>query len=251
MKMKIINVDEEVGGSVAKANENHRDVVNDVINEANTEDNVTEEDENDLSEEEPEAPLKYATPSYFFKLIFVFALIGPLSRESADFTKIASPISSVPSLNKNIVKTEMTLDALKEAARNAIVVIKSDTDGLPIEKRQKFGKIALEKNSLLKESSLLNQKLQTESLKRIQESVTAEAGIRRAVMLKKNIDEDLIFQRYRVSFFWNLWCFFLQNTADTGKLYPRYKKRPKYLSKTRTRNFQQLLVFLKILFRLW
>ena len=55
----------------------------------------------------------------------------------------------------------MTLDALKEAARNAIVVIKSDTDGLPIEKRQKFGKIALEKNSLLKESSLLNQKLQT------------------------------------------------------------------------------------------
>ena len=51
MKMKIINVDEEVGGSVAKANENHRDVVNDVINEANTEDNVTEEDENDLSEE--------------------------------------------------------------------------------------------------------------------------------------------------------------------------------------------------------
>ena len=26
--------------------------------------------------------------------------------------------------------------------------------------------------------------------------------------------------------FWNPWCFFLQNTTDTGK-YPRYKKRPK------------------------
>ena len=69
MKMKIINVDEEVGGSVAKANENHRDVVNDVINE-DTEDNVTEEDENDLSEEEPGTPLQYATPSYFSQTYF-------------------------------------------------------------------------------------------------------------------------------------------------------------------------------------
>ena len=58
----------------------------------------------------------------FLKLILVFALIRPLSREPTDFTKIASPISSAPSLNKNI--------ALK--ARNAKVVIKSDADGLPI-----------------------------------------------------------------------------------------------------------------------
>ena len=60
----------------------------------------------------------------FVKLILVFALIGPLSREPADFTKIASSISSVPSLNKNI--------ALK--ARNAKVLIKSDTDGLHTKK---------------------------------------------------------------------------------------------------------------------
>ena len=70
MKMKIINVDEEVGGSVAKANENHRNDVNDVINEANAEENVTEEDENDLSEEEPGTPLQYATPSYFSQTYF-------------------------------------------------------------------------------------------------------------------------------------------------------------------------------------
>ena len=194
-RCKVINIDntlEENGGSTYKASEANR---ND-IEEPSLEENGGSTDNNDSNNDEECIPpevtedfptLKHAPTSYFFKLIILFALVGPLAKEPADFTKIASSTASeLTAVKKNVIKTEMSVQSLKAAAQTSQEVCAN----VSTEKKQKFEVIAKEKNLLLRES-VANQKMQTESLKRIQESVVNDAEIRRAQSFKRTIDEDI------------------------------------------------------------
>ena len=127
-RCKVINIDntlEENGGSTYKASETNRNGIEEPAlgeNGGATDNNNSNNDEECISPEVTEdfPTLKHAPTSYFFKLIILFALIGPLAKEPADFTKIASPtVSELTSVKRNVIKTEMSVQLLKAAAQNS------------------------------------------------------------------------------------------------------------------------------------
>ena len=191
IKVAVINVDDschdELGGSAAKSNLENR-YSPEESGELEGIDSTGIEDKDDANESadvDTSSQSNFVPDTYFFKLILVFAIVGPLSNEPADLNKIDTTIMKEEfAVVKNV--TEMSADALKIASKNEKESCESISG-----KKIKLESHVIEKNKLLKES-VQNQKLQTQSLQQLNESIISDALIYRAQVLKINIDVDIL-----------------------------------------------------------